>query len=341
MIVAHQLIVQPRGFRLDVQAGETVLDALRRLRYQAPFSCRQAVCGVCRATVLSGAVKYADDIILSALSASEIEQGYALMCSAELTQDTIVKWDRVYAPNEIVARKITATVRHIVAFNDDTFRVCLRLPALDTPRFFAGQYLFIVMPDGERKPFSIASAPAHSPDLELHIRVLPQHAAADAVLKHLQAHSIVTLDMPYGRAIVQDTRRPIVMIAGGTGVSPMLSMIAQLRSENSTREVHLYWGAHDLNQLHCHSDLLQHAQHFKTLHYHPVLAAPNSAWHGATGLPHTVALQHHSDLSSFEIYLSGSLAMVKNVRAACLQHGAREDAFFCDLLDMERDGLLS
>lgn len=247
----------------------------------------------------------------------------------------------MYAPGEsilskAIPKKFTATVHSIVAFNDDTYRVHLRLPNLAAPPFYAGQYLFIVMPDGERKPFSIASAPAQMPDLELHIRAMAQHEAADQVLKYLHACSVITLEMPYGQAIVQNNQRPILMIAGGTGIAPMLSIIDQLLSEKSNRPLHLYWGARELPQLHCHSDMLQRVQHHSALHYHPVLAAPNSAWHGAIGFPHQLALQQHADLSGYDIYIGGSLEMAKAVSTACLAQQARESQIFCDLLDIQR-----
>lgn len=239
-----------------------------------------------------------------------------------------------------IPRTISANVRSIVAFNDDTFRVQLRLPNVDAALFFAGQYLFVVMPDGERKPFSIASAPAHSPDLELHIRVMAQHDAAFDVLKHLQACSEIKLELPYGQAILQARDNPILMVAGGTGIAPMLAIIDQLIFEKSNRPVYLYWGARELPQLHCHGEMLHRAQQYAALHYHPVLAAPNSAWHGAIGFPHQLALQQHPNVADYDIYIGGSLAMAKAVSAACLAQQARVQNIFCDLLDLEHEGLL-
>ncbi len=335
----HQVVIQPRGFCVQVNDGETILDAVRREGYTVPYSCRQAVCGVCRGKIVSGEIVYADDIILSALSDREAEQGYALFCSAELKSDLVVEWHDVYAPGEIIPRKISATVHSVVAFNADTFHVRLRLPSLDTPHFYAGQYLFIVMPDGERKPFSIASAPSKRPELDLHIRVMEGHAAADAVLKHIQARSVITLEMPFGAAHLRSDERPLLMIAGGTGVAPMLSVIDELIAQHSSRPVSLYWGARDVTQFYCHAELLQRAQQHRALAYHPVLSVPNSAWHGALGFPHQLALQQHPDVSAFDIFIGGSLEMAKAVSQACLSHGARADRIFCDLLDLQKEGI--
>ena len=100
--------------------------------------------------------------------------------------------------------------------------------------FKAGQYLNICHPDGTAIPFSIASAPAHLPNLELHFRPVPELAEADLVIEMLENSSNrVDIDGPFGDVWVDSLEKPLFVIAGGTGAAQANAILTHLGNAHS------------------------------------------------------------------------------------------------------------
>lgn len=324
--------VLPRNVCFDIDANETILDAALRQKFQPPFSCQQAACGTCRARLISGQVFYADDLVLAGLSPQELQDGYILPCCAEAKSDLLLQWPKMLIADEFVARKKSATVLSISSLSPDIHRVILRLSDLDTAKFHAGQYLFLIMPDGSLRAFSIASSPLILPELHLHIRAPQGHIPSEEVLQLFHQRQIISVEMPHGYAWLRNNDRPILMIAGGTGYAPMKSMIDTLIAQQSTRSVHLFWGARDQDALYEDHVLKNLAMHHPRFHYQGLIGSDDPL-----SMPHLAAAAHFSDLSQFDIYCSGGMEMARAVFKDYRQRSVLPEHFFSDLIDIAKE----
>lgn len=214
-------------------------------------------------------------------------------------------------------------------------RLYLKLPDHADLRFRAGQYLNIILRDGARRSFSMANPPHETALLELHIGLHDAGVFTPHVFGSLQEKDILRLEAPYGEFYVRDdSTRPIVMVAGGTGFAPLKAMIEDAWIRGMRRPITLYWGARDRAALyldHVVRGWLADAEDFE-LRYVPVLAAPSAddQWWGHTGLVTDLVAQQHSDLRDSEVYTAGPPAMVETLRALCLARGLPPERFFSD-----------
>jgi CDP-4-dehydro-6-deoxyglucose reductase, E3 len=152
----------------------------------------------------------------------------------------------------------------------------VRLISLDLESpfaFRAGQYLYVVHPNGARIPMSIASAPERLPHLELHFRALADVADAALMLQLLdRSHVPLMLDGPYGDVHVQGPLgSDLALFAGGSGISQCRSIVEHLRSRDHSRRVRLLWSVTQTDQLYCDADLRRMG---RWLDYTPLVDSP-------------------------------------------------------------------
>lgn len=315
-----KVTLQPSGAVLDVQGGERILDAARRLGYDCPQSCRNGNCHICAALLVEGRVRQAG---------AELDQGELFTCLAEPLEDCVLHWDGVLAPGELPVRTFACQVLELADVGGDVCRVVLRAPAGKAPRYHAGQYLLLQRDDGEWAAFSLASAPHQGRDLELHI--LSREDSSRQIVAQLQRTRLARVQMPFGDThLAELPDGPLVLIAAGTGMAQMHSLIEHCRAAGFSHPVHLYWGVRhpdDFYQLPHWQDWERQAG----LQLHRVVSEAG-AWGGRRGLLHEVVCQDFADLKPLHVYASGSPAMVYGtldalVAAGMDAHQMRADVF--------------
>lgn len=232
------------------------------------------------------------------------------------------------------SQTVTLEVEQIAALSRQVLRVGLRAADDRLPRYEAGQYLKLVMPDGSLRALSIASAP-ESEGIELQVQ---QRAGAGtgAVVEHLRRSATVDCHMPYGSCRLPGDQRPVVMIAGGTGIAPMRAMLTSSIARAETRAIWIYWGVATAEALFLHEELQALATQHPRVRYRPVVEHPDAGWRGAIGLPHERALTEHPAIAQMTIFCHGSPAMGRAVFHALHAHGVPADQFHCDWLDILR-----
>ncbi|MEK1905193.1 MAG: CDP-6-deoxy-delta-3,4-glucoseen reductase [Pseudomonas sp.] len=315
-----KVTLQPSGAVLDVHSGERILDAARRLGYDCPQSCRNGNCHICAALLVEGRVLQ---------GGTELAQGELFTCIAEPLQDCVLHWDGVLAPGELPVRTFGCQVIECSDVGGDVWRVRLRAPAGKPPRYHAGQYVLVARDDGEWSAFSLASAPASSRELELH--VLVREDSARNLIAQLQRTGLARLQMPFGDThLAELPDGPLVLIAAGTGMAQMHSLIEHCRAQGFAHPVHLYWGARVPSDFY---DLphWQQWQHTPNLTLHQVVSEL-CGWEGRCGLLHQAVCEDFADLTSLHVYASGSPAMVYGtldalVAAGMDAHQMRADVF--------------
>lgn len=315
-----KVTLQPSGAELDVQPGERILDAARRLGYECPQSCRNGSCHVCTARLLAGRVRQ---------QGIELRDGECLACLAEPLEDCRLEWMGVRAPGQLPEVEAVCQLIECVPVGGDVFRVRLRAPAGKALRYHAGQYLMLQREDGGFSAFSIASAPHEGRDLELH--VLAREASAQGLLRYLQAQGMARVRLPFGDVhLATLPTGPLVLIAAGTGMAQMHGLIEHCRAQGFPYPVHLYWGVRqpeDFYEL-PHWSQWQREPH---LRLHRVVS-DLCGWEGRCGLLHEVVRDDFADLSGLNVYVSGSPTMVYATLDALVAAGMearqmRADAF--------------
>jgi len=328
------------GTTFAVDEGESILTAALRQGVMLPYSCKNGTCGSCKGKLESGEVHYPFHPPI-ALSREEIGEGCALMCQAEPTGDLVIRAREIEAVRDIEVRKMPARVTEKKLLTPNVMQLKLKLPAAQRLQFLAGQYLEILVEDGKRRAFSIASAPQSEDIIELHIRHVEGGGFTGWVFDQLKERDILRIEAPLGTFFVRndETLRPMIMMGGGTGFAPLKSMIEDLLAHNDQRPLHLFWGARNRSELYMDEQVRQWARQHDHIKYTSVLSEPSDdeLVDSLRGLAHDGVLQHYPDLSGFDIYMSGPPAMIDAGRATFLEHGAQQRRIFFDSFEFGLD----
>lgn len=333
------ITIRPSGHQFQADADDTVLAAALREGYNLPYGCRNGACGSCKGRVLSGRVDYGV-YQENALTELERTRGMALFCCAKPLENVEIECREVGAAKDIQIRKMPCRVQKLERPAADVLIVELRLPQSERLQYLAGQYLDVIMKDGQRRSFSMANPPHADEALQLHIRnyggVFSQHA-----FERMRERDILRFEGPYGSFFLrEDSDKPIILLASGTGFAPIKAIVEHALHIASKRPMALYWGGRKRSDLYLH-DLAQRWSAEHGVRFVPVLSdpLPDDAWQGRTGLVHKAVMEDCADLSGFQVYACGNPLMVEAARtdftALC---GLPEGEFFCDAFTAAAEG---
>lgn len=319
-------------YAFPVGPDESVIDAALKAGLMLPYSCRNGTCGSCLGQVIEGEIHYPNGLP-PAIEPAQDSDGMALFCQARAASDCLIAVNEVQEAGEVRPQRLPARVERIETCAPDVRRLFLRLPAAKPLPFFAGQYIDILLRNGQRRSYSLASAHQDGEPLELHIRHLPGGVFSEQVFTTLKAGALLRFEGPLGNFHLREqSERPMIFMAGGTGFGPVKGIIEYALQIGCTRPVHLYWGARDLPDLYLHS-LPQHWAKTQThINYTPVLSEPSrdSAWTGATGFVHQQVLADYPDLSGHDVYMAGPPPMINAAKATFAEAGLPDAQLFYD-----------
>lgn len=324
--------IESSGHEFVAEDGEPVLAAALRQGLALPYSCRNGACGACKGQILSGSVdygKYED----KALSPAEKAAGKALFCQAVPREDLVVEVREVAGAEGIAIKTLPVRVMRMQKLTHDVMALDLKLPKSVRLQFLAGQYIDILLRDGQRRSFSLANPPHDDEFLQLHIRHVPDGHFTDHVFNRMKARDLLRFQGPYGTFFLrEESDRPIVLMAGGTGFAPVKSILEHAFAQGDDRPMHLFWGVRREPDLYLHECALSWAREHSHFRYTPVLSEvePANAWDGATGWVHGTVVQHYPDLSGHQVYASGPPPMIEAGHAAFREHGLPEEHFHFD-----------
>ncbi|WP_455212564.1 CDP-6-deoxy-delta-3,4-glucoseen reductase [Kaarinaea lacus] len=337
--MSFSIKVEPSGRSFSVQEDEIILNAGLRQGLNLPYGCRDGHCGSCKARLLKGEVSYPNHLA-EALCLSDEERiaGIALLCQAKPSSDITLHAHLVGTGDEITVKKLPCRVQSKTLLCHDVMELTLKLPVTERLQFLAGQYIDILLPDGRRRSFSLANAPHDDQLLVLHIRHVEGGEFTDYVFNQLAEKSIMRIEGPLGGFYLrEDSDRPMIFMAGGTGFAPIKSLMEHCIAENTTRSIRLYWGVRAKRDLYGHDLANQWAQQHAHITYTPVLSepAPSDAWQGKTGYVHQAIVDDIPDLSAYEIYACGPPAMVAAAKPAFVSRGLIEAHYFSDAFEFQ------
>jgi CDP-4-dehydro-6-deoxyglucose reductase, E3 len=326
-----------RSFR--VAPDQSLLDAALNAGLNLPHSCKGGNCGACRARLLHGQVRYPNGRPLG-LSDAEVGEGLILLCQARAQNDLSIESFEISTPDEAIIKRLPSRIERTERLSHDVLGVFLRLPAAESFRFEAGQYVDIILPGGRRRSFSIASPPHDSRLLELHVRRVPGGELTERLFADDVRNSLLTIEGPLGRFTYrQQTDAPMLLVGGGTGLAPLKSILMHVIGNALHREMLLYWGVQSERDLYAHEQLEDLARRVPNFRYQAVLSEPGASWAGRCGWVHEAALLDIDALDRYDIYASGPPAMIAAVRHDFTRRGANLERLFFDSFDYAPDTL--
>jgi CDP-4-dehydro-6-deoxyglucose reductase, E3 len=313
--MAHRVTLKPSGHTYEVEDGKTVLQAGLDAGHMLPYSCRAGVCRTCRGTIVEGKVDYGL-VHETYLPEADKAKGYALLCQAKPLTDLVVEVREVHG---VRPRIIPCRVERLEKPASDVAVIGLRLPMNENFRFLAGQYIDMLLKDGKRRSYSLATKPEATglTALEIHVRATPGGLFTEHVFSKLKVRDLLRFEGPLGSFYLrEDSEKPIVMVASGTGFAP-IKAIAELALEKGLekkRPITLYWGCRIKQDLY----MLDLAQSWERpgFNFVPVLseAKPEDQWTGRTGFVHRAVMEDFPDMSGVQVYACGAPVMVEAAR---------------------------
>ncbi len=335
--MSYQVTLKTSGKQFTVNQDETVLEAALRQNINLPYGCKNGACGSCKGKVLEGQVTHGQHSE-SAMSRADETGGATLFCCAHPQSDLLIEAREVQGAGDIAIRKVPCRVNAISRHGSDVAILKLQLPASERFQFLAGQYLEFLLKDGQRRAYSIANAPEQEGPLELHIRHLPGGLFTDFVFAAkdpaLKEKDILRFEGPLGSFFLrEDSKKPIIFVAAGTGFAPIKSIIEQMQAKKIQRPISLYWGGRRPSDLYMNSLCETWAQDLPDFKYIPVIsnALPEDAWDGRSGFVHEAVMTDHPNLKDFQVYACGAPVMVNAARQDfSSQCHLPEEEFFAD-----------
>lgn len=325
--------VHPGPRRITAMPGETLLEAGLRAGLALPYECRNGGCQVCVCSVLQGEVDhgmYQPAALTDAMRA----QGKTLMCCATALNDVAIEVDVESIDPGGVAPILQreARVESMRLLSDDVMLIMLSLPGGERIEFGAGQYINILLEDGQARAYSFANAPHDNALIELHIKLVPGGAFSPRVFNSLKVGDTLRIEGPFGRFTLHPGERPILLVATSTGFAPLKSIVEDAFHRGIRRPMRLYWGVRHRSDLYMEQECERWQREHDNFTFIPVLSRETSAeWKGRTGHVDTAILEDFPDLKGHEVYVCGSVQMVSSAVPAFLAQGLSEDACFTDV----------
>jgi CDP-4-dehydro-6-deoxyglucose reductase len=327
--------VQPSGHEFDVEEGESVLSAALRQHLVLPYGCRNGACGSCKGRIVEGRVDYGV-YQRKALTEEEKAQGKALFCQAKPLTELVIEARTIGAARDIPIRTLPSRVQKMERLADDVMVLHLRLPANERLQFLAGQYIELLLKGGSRRSFSMGNAPHDDELIQLHVRHVAGGEFTGHVFGKMKERDILRLEGPLGTFFLrEDSAKPIVLVASGTGFAPIKSIIEHALHKGVTRPMVLYWGGRRPKDLYMDALARQWP-----IEYVPVVsdALPEDNWSGRDGFVHRAVMQDYPDLSGHQVYACGVPVMVDAAKRDFTQQcKLPEEEFFADSFTTQAD----
>ncbi len=341
--MSFNVSVQPSGRNFSANPDEPILAAAIRQGIGLPYGCKDGACGSCKCRMLEGRVVHGPHQ-LKALSVEEEANGLILTCCGVAQSDVVIESRQVTDESAFPIKKMPARVSSMTRVSPDVMVIRLQLPAGDALKYHAGQYVEFLLRDGDRRSYSMANAPhtqLEAPGVELHLRHLAGGKFTDHVFGAMKEKEILRIEGPYGSFFLrEDSKKPIVMLASGTGFAPIKALIEHMQHKNTARPAVLYWGGRRPSDLYMNDWMLAKLAEMPYLRYIPVVsdALPEDGWTGRTGLVHRAVLKDFANLSAHQVYACGAPIVVDSARADyCALAGLPPEEFFADAFTTEAD----
>lgn len=286
----HTVRLEPVGVEMEVEHGEWVLDAAFRQGIAIPHGCREGQCSSCKCILVEGDAEV-QDYSTFALPDYERDSGHVLLCRTYAFSDLTVEllnYDEDMMRRSIAVKEFDGVLSRVTTLTHDIrmLEVQLERPI----KFWAGQYVELTVPSaGVTRSYSMASTQAAPDTLQFIIRKYPEGAFSSLVDTTLQPGTRVTVKGPFGNCFRREERPgPMVLVGGGSGMSPLWSILHDHIASGEQRPIRFFYGARTRKDLFFLDEFAAIAAKLTDFEFIPVLsqAAAEDAWGGEVGFVH-------------------------------------------------------
>ncbi len=319
------ILVQPLNRVIRVQPGANLLKALQDAQVPMSYSCMAGRCGTCRCRVLDGEVMEGAG---EQQRPFDGEPGFVLACQTYLTEPCTIE---IPEPDEVVvhpARIVKATVAAVEDLTHDIKRLVLR-PAKPVA-FSPGQYVQLQFTPKHVRPYSMAGLTGDG-RFEFHVRLVPDGRVTGYIAHALKVGDSVKVSGPLGSAYLRRKHEgPMLCVAGGTGLAPILSILRGAVAQGMTNPVHLYFGVRSPRDVYGMPWLDQLKREHPGLNVHVVVTSGGNSSTQRCGLVTHAIEQDHGDLNGWRAYLCGSPPMVEAATVVARRKGIAAEHIHAD-----------
>ena len=312
---------------IDAAVGETVADAAYRQGINIPLDCRDGACGACKCFAESGQYDLGEEYVEDALSEEEAQRGFVLTCQMRAESDCVV---RVPASSEVCKTRQASYEVHISAvhpLSESTIGLSLKGEALSNLAFLPGQYVNLKVPGSEHSRAYSFSSLQKDAEVSFLIRNVPGGLMSRYLVGQAAVGDTMTLTGPMGSFYLRDIKRPLLLLAGGTGLAPLTAMLEKIAEQGSAYPLHLIYGVtHDVDVVQV--DKLQAmAACIANFTYSVCVANPDSTHPLKRYVTQHIAPAHLND-GDVDVYLCGPPPMVEAVSSYLREHGIEPANFY-------------
>lgn len=321
------ILVQPLNRVIRVQPGANLLQALQAAQVPMSYSCMAGRCGTCRCRVLEGEVLH-DGSPQPPSQPLAGDAGYVLACQTYLTEPCTIE---IPEPDEVVvhpARIVKGTVVAIEALTHDIRRLVVR-PAKPI-EFSPGQYVQLQFTPAHIRPYSMAGLSGDEV-FEFHVRLVPDGRVTGYIAHELKVGDSVRVSGPLGSAYLRRQHEgPMLCVAGGTGLAPILSILRGVVAQGMANPIHLYFGVRSPRDVYGLPALEALQRAHPALNVQVVVASGGDPATQRCGLVTDAIEQDHGDLNGCRAYLCGSPPMVEAATVVVRRKGIEAAHIYAD-----------
>lgn len=320
-----EVTIQPINRVIRVEPGANLLESLLAAQVPMSYSCMAGRCGTCRCRVIGGEVL---DGGREQQTPLQTGASYVLACRTFITQSCTIQ---IPEPDEVVvhpARIVKATVVAIEDLAHDVKRLVLKLskPIAHSP----GQYVQVQFTPEHVRPYSMAGL-SEDDHFEFHVRLIPGGRVTSYIAEQVKVGDAVRVSGPLGSAYLRRKYAgPMLCVAGGTGLAPILSILRGVIAEGMRNPLHVYYGVRSPRDLYGLDRLRQLSSLHPRLKLQVVVSSGGDARSQRCGLVTDAIATDLSDLTGWRAYLCGSPPMVEAATLLARRKGICADHIYAD-----------
>jgi phenol hydroxylase P5 protein len=323
--MSYEVTIEPTGDVIEVEEGQTILDAALRAGIYLPHACGHGLCATCKVDVLEGEVEHGEASPF-ALMDMERDEGKCLACCAIPSSDLTIEAD-IDEDEDAESHPVEDYIGVVSKIETLTPRIKAIFLILENNNmdFQAGQYVNVSIPGLEDYPraFSVASPPSEKNIIELNVCLIEDGKGTHWLHNELSVGDELKFSGPYGRFFFRESARaPAIFLAGGSGLSSPKSMILDMLEKKDTREITLIYGARNQQEIYYRSLFEELDKEHSNFHFIPALSdePDDSDWQGARGFVHEVAKQtFDNNFAGHNAYMCGPPPMIDACISALMQ----------------------
>lgn len=309
---------------IDASPTETVADAAYRQGVNLPLDCRDGACGTCKCFAESGQFTLGD-YIEDALSEYEAEQGFVLTCQMRATSNCVIQVPSSSSVCRTQQASYEAAISEVRQLSPSTISLSIQSDALNKLAFLPGQYINLQVPGStETRAYSFSSL-IRDGKVSFLIRNVPG-GLMSSYLTQAKPGERMTLAGPLGSFYLRDIKRPLLMLAGGTGLAPFTAMLEKIAEQGSAHPLHLIYGVTNDADLVDMDKLETFAARIPNFTFAACVAGTESNYPKKGYVTQHIAPAHLHD-GNVDIYLCGPPPMVEAVNHFIHEKGIRPASF--------------